>query len=599
MNALKRLVKLFCLFSAVILINAGRLHAETLMNRVISIDAKQVPLQKLLEMISRKGGFYFSYNSSIINSDSMVSITASNIPVKQLLTQLLKNCQYSETGNYIIIKKPAAHPVVISNKTAAQNDTYVITGDIVDDHTGQKLGNASVYEKDRLVSTLTNDSGHFSLKLYSKYKTASITISKEYYEDTTIIIQPKFNQQISVTLVPADTLPAITTISPIPINIPAVDTLTPQAAKDSSTFIYTTTTIDSSWMHRTRIGRFLMSASQKIQDLNIGKFIAEKPYQVSLVPGLSTHGKLSGHVVNDVSFNILGGYNAGVHGAELGILFNINKYSVQSAQLGGVFNLTGGNVSGVQVAGVTNIVLQNVTGVQLSGVANIVQGNYNGVQVSGMLNYTRNTTTGVQAAIAANISNKKMDGIQAGIFNYTKKLHGIQVGLINIAGTSDGYSIGLINFVVHGYHKVYASVNEMLPLNLAFKTGNANLYSIFMGGIQAKKDAKLYSFGYGLGTDVKLGRFITLSPELTSQYVYRGSWKYANLLNKITPLLNIKLNKTFAITVGPAFTVYYSNQTTNPAGYAATVGYTTHHLFNFSNNRYSTWLGWTVGVTVF
>jgi len=600
MNAFKRLAIFLCLFVTAEVFAPAKVQAENLVDKVISINAKHIPLQKLLEQISRAGGFYFSYNSNIINSDSMVSLSANNMPVKQLLSQLLNSSyQYSESGNYIIIKKAAAHPVVVNSKTATQNESYIISGEIKDDRTGQRLGNASVYEKNRLVSTLTNDSGHFSLKLYSKYQTAAITISKLYYDDTTIIIQPKFNQQISITLVPADTLPVVTTISPVPVNLPPHDTLMPNAVIDSSKLIYTTTKIDSSYLHRTKIGRFLMSASQKIQDLNIGKFIAEKPYQISVVPGLSTHGKLSGQVVNDASFNILGGYNAGVHGAEMGILFNINKYNVQSAQLAGVFNITGGSVSGVQVGGVTNIVLQNVTGVQLSMAANIVQGNYNGVQVSGMLNYTRNTTTGVQAAIGANISNQKMDGIQAGVFNYTKKLHGIQVGLINIAGTSDGYSVGLINFVVHGYHKVYVSTNEVFPLNLAFKSGNANLYSILLGGIQAQKDAKLYSFGYGLGTGVKLGRFITLSPELTSQYVYRGTWHYTNLLNKLTPQINIRLNKTFSITGGPSLNVYYSDQTTDVAGYRTTVGYTNHQLFKFSNNKLSSWLGWTVGVTVF
>lgn len=616
MNALQRLAAFLCFLVTIMVFKPVKVRAENLVDKVITISAKHIPLQKLLEQISRSGGFYFSYNSNIINSDSMVSLNAVNITVKQLLQQLLNSSyQYSESGNYIIIKKAAVHPVVVSSKTATQSDSYVITGDIKDDRTGLRLSNASVYEKNRLVSTLTNDSGHFALKLYSKYPTAAITISKLYYVDTTIIIQPKFNQQISITLVPADTLPVVTTISPVPVNLPVHDSLVLTAPVDSSTLIYTTTKVDSSYLHRTKIGRLLMSASQKVQDLNIGKFIAEKPYQVSLVPGLSTHGKLSGQVVNDVSLNVLGGYNAGVRGAELGLVFNINKYDVQSAQLGGVFNLTGGPVNGVQVAGAANIDLQNVTAIQLAAGTNFVQGNYDGAQVSGLYNYvgksakglqvaiggnyTNTTTTGIQVAGIGNISNKEMNGIQVGAFNYTKKLHGVQVGLINIAGYSDGYSIGLVNFVMHGYHKIYASTNEVFPLNLSFKSGNANLYSIFLGGLQAKKDAKLYAFGYGLGTDIKLGNIISLSPELSSQYVYRGSWHYTNLLNKLTPQFNIKLGRTFSITGGPSLNIYYSDQTTDVTCYRTTVGYTSHKLFKFNNNKLSSWLGWTVGVTVF
>jgi hypothetical protein len=44
---------------------------------------------------------------------------------------------------------------------------------------------------------------------------------------------------------------------------------------------------------------------------------------------VGTHGKLSGQVTNNFSFNILGGYGAGVNGAEVGGLFNIDKKDVK------------------------------------------------------------------------------------------------------------------------------------------------------------------------------------------------------------------------------------------------------------------------------
>jgi len=600
MNAVTRLKAFLCALIAILFVMPVIARADTLMSKVVSIDAKRMPLQKILELISRRGDFYFSYNSTIINGDSLVSISASNASVKQVLGQLLKNYQYSETGNYIIIKKPAVHAVVVNNKTAVQADNYVITGDITDDRTGKRLSNASVYEKDRLVSTLTNDSGHFSIKLYSKYPTAAITISKQYYEDTTIIIQPKYNQHITVSLVPADSLPEVTTISPVPVNLPTTDSLKTHAVIDSSQYIYTTKKIDSSRLARTKLVQFLLSAHQRVQDLNIDRFIAEKPYQISLTPGLSTHGKLSTQVVNDVSLNIFGGYNAGVRGFELGGLFNINRLDVSSVQISGVFSLTGGNVSGVQLATGANIVHGNLSsGIQVAGAYNHVERNANGIQLAGGANYTHYNTRGIQASLGANISNGSLDGVQTGFFNYTKKLHGVQIGLINIAGRSDGYSFGLINFVMNGYHKLYAYYDETFPMNIAFKSGSTKMYSILIAGMQAKQNEKLYTFGYGLGTEIRLGRMLTVNPEISTQYVYRGTWSYTNLLNKFSPEFNLKLNNTFTITGGPVINIYYSNQTTNVAGYKNTVGYTDHHLFNFSNNKLSSWLGWNIGLSIF
>lgn len=600
MNAAARLKAFLYLCIVLLFAMPVMAKADTLMSRVVSVEAKRMPLQKILELISRRGEFYFSYNSTIINGDSLVSISASNMPVKLVLAQLLKNYQYSETGNYIIIKKPAAHAVVVNNKTVTQTESYIITGDITDDRTGKKLSNASVYEKDRLVSTLTNDSGHFSIRLYSKYPTAAITISKQYYEDTTIIIQTKYNQHISLSLVPADSMPEVTTISPVPVNLPA-DSLKKLFIIDSSQYIYTTKKIDSSRLERTRLVQFLLSSRQKIQDLNIGRFIAERPYQISLTPGLSTHGKLSTQVVNDVSLNILGGYNAGVRGFEFGGLFNINRLNVSSVQISGVFSLTGGNVSGVQLAMGTNIVHGNLArGVQVSGVYNHVERDANGIQLALGANYTHFNTRGIQASLGANISNGSVDGVQAsGLFNYAKKLHGVQIGLINIAGRSNGYSIGLINFVMNGYHKLYTYYDETFPLNIAFKSGSTKMYSILIAGMQAKQNERLYTLGYGLGTEIRLGRLLSVNPEISTQYVYRGSWKYTNLLNKFSPQFNLRLNNTFTITGGPVINVYYSNQTTNIAGYKNTIGYTNHHLFNFSNNSLNSWLGWNVGLTLF
>ncbi|HWB25876.1 MAG TPA: hypothetical protein VG738_10375 [Chitinophagaceae bacterium] len=617
MNAFARLKFFLCLLT-IIMLYAGKLDAETLLDRTISLEVKSETLQKTLELISRQGEFYFSYNSNIVNSDSIVSVTAVDTKVKQVLLKLFNNSyEFSETGNYIIIKKVAAHSVTFSHTTVAKNDNYTITGFVIDDRTGRRLVNTSVYDKQRLVSTITNDSGYFSLRLNNKYPSAAITVSKQFYEDTTIIVQPGYNQQINIALIPVDTLPEITTVSPVPVNAGFTGSLGPAANIDSSRFIYTTRRIDSSLQQKTRLGEFFVSAAQRIQSLNIGKFIAEKPYQVSIIPGISTHGKLSGQVVNDVSFNLLGGYNAGVRIAELGILFNINRYNVQHAQLAGVFNITGGSVTGVQAAGIHNLVGKNVTGVQFAGINNLVKGSVqgvqasgiynhsggfvNGVQAAGICNYTRSGTKGVQAAGIANISDKELNGIQAaGVFNYTKKLHGLQVGLINIAGNSDGYSIGLINIVVRGYHKINISTNEVMPFNVAVKTGNNNLYSILIGGMDARPDKKLYSFGYGLGTEVGLGHFLTVNPEISCQYIYRGSWKYTNLLNKFSPQFNITLvRKVLTLTGGPVFNVYYSNQTNDVAGYKSAIAPAGYHLYDFHNSRLTGWIGWNVGVTVF
>src|SRR5690606_29938632 len=136
-------------------------------------------------------------------------------------------------------------------------------------------------------------------------------------------------------------------------------------------------------VERTAAGRFFVSSKQKLQSLNLGAFFANTPFQTSITPGLSTHGSLSGQVINNFSINLLGGYTSGVNGVELGGGFNINKRNVDYLQVGGVFNLVGGSVHGVQLAGGSNTVLDSVKGLQMGGLYNSVKGSMQGVQMAG------------------------------------------------------------------------------------------------------------------------------------------------------------------------------------------------------------------------
>jgi hypothetical protein len=300
----------------------------------------------------------------------------------------------------------------------------------------------------------------------------------------------------------------------------------------------------------------------------------------------------------------------------LGGVFNIDKKNVQYFQAGGVFNIVGGYVKGVQLAGVTNTVLDSVKGFQIAGVNNHVgskfsgfqlAGVYNhvadsmkGLQVAGVGNFARRKVTGTQIAGVANFANKEIEGTQiAGVINYAKKIKGLQIGLINIADSSDGYCIGLLNFVVSGYHKLSFSTDEYINTNVALKTGTHKLYSILQAGMNVnKKDEKIYSFGYGLGSEFNLGRTFSINPEITAQHLYLGSWDYLNLLSKAHLNLNLKLGKYVSLFGGPVFNVYYSQQSPTITGYKSPTPPSGYHVYDFSN-RVKGWIGWNAGINFF
>ncbi len=583
---------------------------QDILDRRISVTANKRRMADVLKEISNKGNFYFSYNSRIIPRDSLVNIAAINRPVKQVLDQLFDNrITYHQANNYLILRQNTVAPAVITG-SRSEESVYMITGYVLNAETGEKISEASIYGKQKLVSTLTNDNGYFIIRLKNKYGPATLVASKASYKDTFVNIQPNYNQQVTFVMEPVEFRYSQVTVSPdysIPDSI--------SAAPATISYIPTVNQ-EVREVEQTGVGKFLLNTKLRVQSLNLGKFFADRAFQVSLVPGLSTQGKLSGQVVNNFSINILGGYTGGAEGVELGGLFNINKKRMHGVQAAGLFNIAGGPAAGVQLAGIHNTVLRPVTGLQAAGISNFVKGSLIGWQLGGIFNITTDSITGLQGAgifnVAggdlrgtqmagiANINRGAVKGLQAaGIFNYAKKLKGLQIGLINIADTSSGFSIGLINFVVKGYHKIAFSTNESMNMNLALKSGNSKLYSILLASMNSKENEKAYSYGYGLGSEFNLGKWFSLNPELTVQHVYLGSWEYGNILGKMHLQFNLKLGKYITLFAGPSFTAFYSHQALKMEGYKLEMPSPGYKTFPLWDDNTTGWIGWNAGIAFF
>ena len=590
-------------------------NAQNILDRNISIEVNRQRLDHVLEILSNKGNFFFSYNSNIIQSDTLVSLKITNRSIRDALFILFGNgYEFRESGNYIILRRAPIKLRLVTDQAVSDDKFYSVSGYVIDDQTGEKVSDASIYEKLRLAYASTNNEGYFKIRLKSKYKTAAITVSKQFYEDTTVVIEPRYNQSVNITIVPSDISEHTVTITPQNYNAPeSIQLEVP--INDSAHWLYTYVKKDSVLVEKTALGRWLVSSKQKIQSINLSKFFTVRPIQGSIIPGLSTNGKLNSQVINNFSFNMFGGYSGGVDGFEMGGLFNIDKKDVQYVQLAGLFNSVGGSVRGLQLGGISNTVLDSLSGIQLGGITNYVRKNFigwqlggvynhvggsmKGWQMAGITNFTNHKTQGAQIAGIANISSRQVNGVQiAGIFNYTRRLKGVQIGLINVTDSSTGYSIGLINIVFKGYHKLSLSSNEVLNVNAAFKTGSSKLYSILLAGANADTNKKAFSFGYGFGSELPLGKRFAINPEITAQYLYLGTWEYLNLLNKFSLLFTVKFGKYFSIYAGPSYSVFISDQTTPVPGYKSNIPFDSFHKNEFSS-RVTGWVGWTAGINIF
>lgn len=611
--------------SLVLICIAAPLCAQ-LLDREISIDLRNRPLAEVLEIIGKKGDFYFSYNSRILPQDSLVSIRAEKQPLRQLLPRILgPSFQFSETGNYIIVKRQAAVLNRVKEESRSEEKYFVVSGQILNAESGEGIPNATVYERELLAATLTDQDGRFILRLKGRNSRLSLAVSRSGYSDTSLSIRARYNQQLVIAM-------------QAEISEPPAPASAYRSTPDSLRLPLIPSAPALQAVGQTFFGRHLVSMKQKWQTVNLQRFFATRNFQVSLTPGLGTHGSLSGQVSNIFSLNVLGGYNGGVRGAEIGGAFNINTRATRFLQVAGVFNLNGQLTQGVQVAGVFNTVLDSFRGVQVAGVTNLVRGaargvnvtgvtsfirgNMQGLQLSGASNHARKVAgwqiagavnvaaavegvqvagainvaaavKGVQIAGAVNIARKEMRGFQLGVTNYAKTLRGVQFGLINISDSSSGYSFGLVNIVRNGYRTIAFTYDEMGVTQIAFKSGTRKFYGIVSAGMRIEDD-KLYTLGYGFGREWKLIHWLRLHPELTANYFYAGEWR-TNLVTKLQLLVTVRLSKYLSLAGGPSFSMLYSDQTRTWDGYRFPIAPSTTKTLDLGG-RLTGWVGYTIGL---
>ena len=579
----KTLLVLCLLFFTVCKLNAQQdNHAENLSRRV-TIKVKHLKIAEVLNQISTSGNFYFSYQGNLFNTDSLVTLSVQNTPIRTVLDQLFRGkVDYKENGQHVILRLATLHLTIEPENITTAERLYLISGYVIDTKTGSRIKQASVYEKRLLQSTLTNNDGYFKLRFKGDYNEVILTASKEAYRDTTLIFLSNIN-------------------------------IKPEGYEDSTSERKTKV---SNLVENLGIGRFFVSSKQRFQSLNISGFLANSPFQASLTPGLSSHGMMSSQVINKASFNILGGYSAGLNGIEMAGLFNMDKTDVRFVQIAGLFNIDGGSVNGIQMAGAVNSVIGdvdamqvgglsnhvrgNADGIQMAGAINIVKRNMTGFQVAGLYNRTRKDLKGVQMAGAANMTGGTMKGVQiAGLFNYAKIVKGVQFGLVNVADSSSGYSIGLLNLVKkNGYHKISLSSNELINANLSIKTGTRKLYSILMAGHNFSDTAKITTIGLGLGHDIAMNKKLSLAVEYNAQLITTGNWDEVSGLNKLQVNLQFKIFNGLTIFGGPSYSLYNANRPEGSGikGYKQQVAPDYAHAFN---SQLRGWPGWNIGITLF
>ncbi len=371
----------------------------------------------------------------------------------------------------------------------------------------------------------------------------------------------------------------------------------------------------------------LILCSVKAQEDEKGE-LKKRSFQVTFITPIGTNGVYSGRYINELSLNVLAGYNGGLDGFEIGGCLNIIKNNAEGFQGAGFANIVFGSLNGAQIAGTANMVNDNSEGLQISGFANLSGGSFNGlqasgfgnvaegnsdiIQISGFGNITSGDITGLQIGGFGNISSniegaqlggfinitEEINGAQiSGFMNIAEEAEGIQLGFLNFCDTIDGIPIGFLSFVKKGINTFEFWGSDALHVNIAYKTGVKKFYNIIAAGSHFTSGFK-WAIGYGIGSQFNIGENTIFNLEAISFNIHDNFRLNSNVnLNQLRINYGLEFYDDKSFFVGPTFNVLVSDESYSSRAISGEIA---PYYFSNRNTRYGTnvkmWIGINAGV---
>ena len=589
---------------------SGKIYAQIpMLETKVSLQYKQIEIGNILKDLNKRYKLKFSYSNNIVPEQKKVSINIKNVMLKDALHDLFyeTGVGFQVVGEQIVLKKdarkntpsakeyraatpevpvpvlyePKVDPeeLIVSNNedfivdTITEGVTLKVPLLVKDDYTPSKRDLRRRYKGERKMLKARFYILKDSLRRKGTYTLDKLDMKYNY-------VSQKMKQRF-------DRLRNSEKNKMLP-----KDSLQKTVSQDSST------------------------AEQ------IDNYIY-RPIQITFVSPLGTNGVESGRCVNGISFNVLGGYSAGLAGVELGGIANVEKDFVKGVQLAGVINTVMKKTEGIQLSGFANVCGDTVRGLQAAGFINTINGSIDGFQGAGFLNANRGSVQGFQGAgfinIAqdsvigmqvagfANINNGNVDGIQAaGFLNTAKKVNGMQIGILNIADTvSSGIPIGFLSIVRKGgYRRFEISASEALYANVAYKIGVRSFYNIFQTGAQLKDNKVRVGMGYGIGSEIALGKRAMVNIENITSNVWEPMMTVPqlNLMHRFSPTFGIRVGNKTTLFAGPSLNGMlsrYKNPGATEPGSDLPPYSVYDHTFNptaFNTVNLKLWFGFNAGI---
>jgi hypothetical protein len=186
----------------ILLANSPMTFCQTnILDSAFTFRAGIVKTGNALNIISRQTGYYFTYDSKLIDVGKKTSLSFNQVKLRILLDSLLKNdsLRFSVINKYIIIYRyiPSPSPSIEAPLWEAKN----ITGVISDFETGEPLPFATIGIMSKGRGTVSNNNGEFGLKITSDCINDSLSVSYLGYYNREIPVREALGNDFNIEMI--------------------------------------------------------------------------------------------------------------------------------------------------------------------------------------------------------------------------------------------------------------------------------------------------------------------------------------------------------------------------------------------------------------
>lgn len=199
---LYRSYSVFLLFILFIGLSKTVFSQENQLEQKISIESQKSTVYELLNKLTELTGYYFIYDSKIVNSDKSAKLTSKSNSLKQALDEILddNSLDYKIIDKHILIFKKEHQDIVATKINRDSIKVLNVKGFIIDKYTRKPLPFVSLGIIDKNIGTISNFDGYFSFKISPQNLNSTITISHLGYKSQRIPVQALLEQNVEIQL---------------------------------------------------------------------------------------------------------------------------------------------------------------------------------------------------------------------------------------------------------------------------------------------------------------------------------------------------------------------------------------------------------------